>query len=376
MKVPRTSARRATKTFRRIPKVANKVKKTMDNIIDATEKVEGFREAIAEKPISAIAQTAAKLAALKKNPVGFTGLSLMPTGAREAAINNVAMHGITSSATMYMYRPPRKRDEGGIINYQMKTLCESRFTTTAEVQAVVDVNVLDAEPVSGNPDTDAKYSNLTVRKAFDKLLLSRQRTDSDGSLYDLKEAQTSIHFKSLTSELVLTNNLGDTAMIDVYELVPQHDLGPTTYVNQERATGYMSPRWTYEQGLAVADVLELQDAIGVASVAGNPFNSTTFSRTWKVVKRLRINLAAYSTHRHKSVYQINKTVSYQKMAQVSTSGGKFEGWNPTFMLVQRGVPKGDSFACASDVSVMGNFQLNYCASSQEQARVIVYDDKT
>lgn len=376
MRVPRTSTRRAAKTFRRIPKAANKVKKTMDNIIDVTEKVENFREAIADKPIGAIAQTAAKIAALKKNPVGIIGLSLMPTMAKEAAINNVAMHGITSSATMYMYRPPRKRDEGGIINYQMKTLCESRFTTTAETQAVVDVNVLDAEPVLNNPDSNDKYSNLTIRKAFDKLLLSRQRTDSDGSAYDLKEAQTSIHFKTLTSELVFTNNLGDTAMLDVYELVPQHDLGPTTYVNQERADGYMSPRWTYQQGLAGTDVVEMQDDLGVASVAGNPFNSVTFSRTWKVVKRLRINLAAYSTHRHKSVYQINKTVSYQKMAQVSTQGGKFEGWNPTFLIQQRGVPKGDTYACASDITVMGNFQLNYCASSQEQARVIVFDDKT
>lgn len=375
MRVPRTTRfRPRTKTFRSIPKVANTVKKTMDNIIDVTEKVEGFREAIADKPISAIAQTAAKMAALKKNPVGITGLSLMPTMAREASINNVATNGITSSATMYMYRPPRKRAEGGIINYQMKTLCESRFTTGTNNQTIEDINILDAHPVSGNPDTDNKYSHLTVRKAFDKLLLSRTRTDSTGTTYDLKQHQASIHFKTLTSELVLTNNLGNAAMIDIYELVPQHDLGPSTYNTESRATGYMSPRWTYETGLA--DVLELQDNIGGGAVASNPFNSANFSRTWKVVKRLRINLAASATHRHKSVYQINKTISYQKYAQISQSGGKFEGWNPTFLIQQRGVPLGDSFACASDITYMGNYQLNYCASAEEQARVIVYDDKT
>ena len=368
---PRSGGR---KTFKSIKKVATKGKDVIDIVIDATEKAEKFRETLADKPISAIAQTASKLAKVKKSPIGVTGLSLMPTMAKEASINNVAMHGITSSATMYMYRPPRKRDEGGIINYQMKTLCESRFTTSADSQTIEDINILDAEPVLNNPDTNAKYSNLTVRKAFDNLLLSRQRVDSDGSTYDLKEEQTSIHFKSLTSELVLTNNLGDTAMIDIYELVPQHDLGPTTYASESRATGYMSPRWTYESGLA--DALQLEDGIGGAQVAGNPFNSANFSRTWKVVKRLRINLAAYSTHRHKSVYQINKTISYQKMAQVSTQGGKFEGWNPTFLIQQRGVPKGDNYACATDISYMGNYQLNYCASSQEQARVIVYDNKT
>ena len=376
MKVPRTRMRRSSKTFRRIPKVATKVKKTMDKIIDTTNQVEDFREAIADKPIGAIAELAGKLAAFKKTPVGVTGLSLMPPGAREAVMNNVATNGVTSSATMYMYRPPRKRDESGILNYQMKTLCESRITTSSNLTNIEDMNILDAEPVLDNPDSNSKYSNLTIRKAFDKLLLSRQRQDTSGTTYDLKQEQTSIHFKTLNSELVLTNNSSDTAMIDIYELVPQHDLGPTTYESETRATGYMSPRWTVEQGMTTANVLELEDNINALAVALNPFNSTTFSRTWKVVKRLRVNLAGYATHRHKSIYQINKTVSYQKMAQVSTSGGKFEGWNPTFFIQQKGVPKGDLFATASDVTYMGNFQLNYCASSQEQARVIIYDDKT
>lgn len=368
---PKTGGR---KTFRSIKKVATKGKDVIDIVIDATEKAEKFRETLAEKPISAIAQTASKLAKAKKTPIGVTGLSLMPTMAKEAAINNVAMHGVTSSATLYMYRPPRKRDEGGIINYQMKTLCETRTITGVNGKNIKDINILDAEPVLNNPDTDLKYSNLTVRKAFDKLLLSRQRVDSDGSTYDLKEEQTSIHFKSLTSELVLTNNLGKTAMIDVYELVPQHDLGPSTYHNQGMATGYMSPTWTYNTGLD--DVIELEDNLSSGDLASNPFNSANFSRTWKVVKRLRLNLSAYSSHRHKSVYEINKTISYQKMAQVSTSGGKFEGWNPTFMLVQRGVPEGDDRSCATDITYIGNYQLNYCASSQEQSRVIVYDSNT
>ena len=370
MRVRSTSGKRI---FKRIRKVGRKSMDTIDRVVEVADKVEKYREMMAEKPMSYIASEAVKLAAGKKNPIGATGLSLMPPAAREQSENDGAVGGITTSYSMYMYRPPRKRMEG-IVNYQQKTFANGRYTTTNDVQKIIDIDILDAEPVLSNPDSNTKYSNLTVRKAFDNLLLSRTRRDSDGTAFDLKEDQTSIHFKSLEVELVLTNNLTSNAMVDVYEMVPQHDLGPSTYVSQERATGYMSPSWTYETGLAT-DVVELEDGINYNQVQSNPFNSVNFSRTWKIVKRLRLNMSGNSTHRHKSVYQINKTISYQKMAQVSTAGGKFEGWNPTFMVVQKGAPIGGVYAGATDIYYTSNMQLNYSASAQEQARVIVFDDK-
>ena len=65
------------------------------------------------------------------------------------------------------------------------------------------------------------------------------------------------------------------------------------------------------------------------------------------------------------------------MAQFTTRGGKFAGWNPTFMIVQQGVPTSAAQeGVASSITVRMNAQLNYEASAVEQARVIVFDSKT
>lgn len=374
MKVPRTNARRARKTFRRIPKVATKVKNTMDNIIDATEKAEQFREVLADKPIGQIASMAGKLAAMKKNPIGVVGLSLMPTEAREASVSGAATGDVTTSATLYMYRPPRKRSREGAINYAQKTNISWQQTSADNQQIVSDINILDAVPVLNNPDTDLKYSNLSIKKAFDNYLVTRTRSSQVGNL-ELLTQQASLHFKSLQADLMIFNNDTHPVFVDLYEVVPQHDLGPTTYSNEYAATGYMSPKWTWAEGLG-SDTLELEDNIGASTIGSNPFDSTTFSRTWKIVKRLRLNIPAGATHRHKSVYEINKTVSYQQYAQVSTSGGKFAGWNPSYMLCQRGGPDASQMALASNISITSTMQLNYEAYPDTQAKVIVYDANT
>ena len=164
-------------------------------------------------------------------------------------------------------------------------------------------------------------------------------------------------------------------MVDLYELVPQHTLGPSTYVNENQATGYMSPVWTWTQGLS--DTVMVDDALSRSYFQANPFNSSLFSRTWKIVKQVRANISGGSTHRHKSAYMINKTVSYPEMAQFTTRGGKFAGWNPTFMIVQQGVPTSAAQeGVASSITVRMNAQLNYEASAVEQARVIVFDSNT
>ncbi len=363
--------------FNRIKKTGKRTLDTMDRVLETAEKVEAYRDIMADSPITQIATQAFKLAGEKKNPIGSLGLNLMPTMARQVSINETAASGITTSSSMFMYRPPRKRNVGQATQYQQKTMENSFITSSANTQTVFDLNMLDAEPVLNNPDSGAKYSNLTVRRAFDNLLLARAKRDSDGTAYDFKEEQASLHFTSLQAELKMTNQLTRAAQVEVFELVPQHDLGPSTYVDANKATGYMSPRWTFENGLA-GDVIELDDDLTLTDVASNPFNSVTFSRTWKVVKRLKINLSAGASHIHKSVYQINKTVSYQKLAQVSTSGGKFEGWNPTFMVIQKGFPgavtSGEGQE-ATQVSYTLNMQLDYRANATEQARVIVYDNQ-
>lgn len=342
---------------------------------DKINKVEEMREGLSKEPIKTLLSLAENSARAKKVPTGAGGLNLLPTDARTAAISGTALGDITTSMSMYMYRPPRKSIPDNV-QYQMKRVVSSGgIGSSVNSQSVYDCNILDATPVLSNPNNSEDYSRLTIRKAYDNYLgdvLSKGST-----ITDTKIQQSSIHFKSLTCELEIIN-LNNTAMfVDLYELVPQHVLGPTTYdINDRQADGYMSPTWTMENGLLGTDVIFTDNAMPLTSIAANPYNSTLFSRTWKQVKHLRLNLTGNSIHRHKSVYAINKTVSYQEMAQFSTSGGKFAGWNPTYMFIQKGAPTSSDLAGSSALRYVANMQLNYEANPDRQAKVIVFDSDT
>lgn len=339
------------------------------------------KEWLEEKAIPAILSEAEKLAGKMKVPVGATGINLQRTGNRQVSILSPAIGGVTNSASMYAYRKPRNKVEDAI-QYAMKTKAADYFTRTAGYQGRFDINILDAEPVENNPDSNEKYSNLTIRHAFDKYLLSTFEIGSDD--YRAKIQQSSIHVKSLTIDLAFTNTSTNTMFLDFWELVPQHNLGPTPYASVTyKANGYMSPYWTMEQGLNATDVLEVEDDLDPANISANPYNSTLFSRTWKEVKKVRVNMSPGAVHRHKAVYAINKTVSYQEMAQFATSGGKFASWNPTYFCIFKGAPgltddevPVNTIARSCGVSYVADMQLNYEATPSRQAKVIVFDDKT
>lgn len=337
------------------------------------------RDWLEGKTVPEILTQAQKLADKLPQAKGVTGTNLQRTGNRSITLVGSATGDITNSASMYAFRKSRKQNPDSV-NYVMKKNVRDSFSSTAGYQAVYDINILDADPVENNPDNNDAYSNLTIKRAFDRYLKAQfNYTNESGVSQDAnaKIQQTSIHVKSLTIDLVFTNLENKPVMIDLYELVPQFNIGPTQYNSAtSNAIGYMSPRWTYDQGLNSTDVIEVGDDLARSNPASNPYNSTLFSRTWKEVKRVRINMTANSVHRHKSAYAINKTVSYQEMAQFTTRGGKFAGWNPTFMVVQKGVPTASSVSDETNVAYACNMQLNYSGNPESQAKVIVFDDKT
>ena len=362
-----TAFRKAGRAYNR-PSTAKSVSKTLNRVSRIAKKGAEFTETMANEPLDAVISAATKLSGSMKTPIGTLGLSLMPTSAKERSVSGAASGDVTTSATLYAFRPPRKRNREGEITYLQKAVTTFQRTSTTDTVVVSDINILDAEPVSGNSATDP-YSRLTIRDCFDEYL--KAQVEDDSSTYELKKQQTSIHVKSVSNELMIRNNSSQMALVDVYELVPQHTLGPSTYSSQTYATGYMSPTWTYANGLA--DTLMLEDQLLGSDIAAKPTDSSLWTRSWKVIKKVRLNLTANSLHRHKSSIAVNKTVTYPESAQFSTSGGKFAGWNPTYMVVQKGGPTGLAGATASDITYTCNMELRYTASAQEQARVIVYD---
>ena len=348
--------------------------KQLKQAVEKLPKVEKFREAIAAEPIETIARLAAAAAKNRKRVEGATGLNLMPVDTRTAAIAGVAVKDYTQSASMYMYRPPRRNTPENVVKYVMKRSATDTQIVNKDLVNCFDINILDAKPVENNPDNSSDYSRLTVKRAFDQALSARVADPQQ--IENSRVAQSSIYVKSLSIDLTITNTYATGTLLDVYELVPQHTLGPSTYSNEGYATGYMSPLWTYQQGLDTTQVLQIDDTLQVSNLAANPMNSTHFTRTWKIVKHLRLNMTSESVHRHKSFYEINKTVSYQEMAQFSDNGGKFAGWNPTFLVMQRGVPITDDQAAAAGLRYSVNMQLNYEATPDRQNKVIVFDSNT
>lgn len=360
---------RTAKKAAKNKKVRRTAQQVYESMAQRKEAGEIIREIAADSTLSDISKLAVELMSGKKSPEGANGLSLLPTTARDVAISGAATGDVTTSVNMYMFKPRRKRAMQGVKYAQIVRWRASSDSQAAE-QAVFDIDVLSAVPVLNNPDNNTKYSNLTIKKAFDDFLIAQTQSPNADKL---KTQLASIHVSNLTCELEIRNTSATPCTVDVYELVPQHSLGPTTYASETSATGYMSPSWTFTEGLA-SDTPQLGDTLTSTTVGARPYDSPVFSRTWKQVKRLRLNLTGNSVHRHKSFYEINHTVSYQEYAQFSTSGGRMAGWNPVYCVVHKGFPDAtNTLAAPSSITFNTVNTLNYTGFISEGQKAIVFD---
>ena len=333
------------------------------------------KEALGDLSMTGALKVLNTLEKTMKQPQGSNGLALGPTKLEKYAnqsLNSTAVGSSTYSNTFYAYRPavdlksPRQR-------YTQMTSIRTNIVSTENRQQQADVSLLDAAPVLNNPDSDAKYSNLTIKKAFDTVL--RARMYSGSTAVDQLESNTTIHMDSVSGEFLITNG-SEAAEVTIFDLVPQFDLGPTTYSSEYYATGYMSPSWCWSVGLGGSDTLELADSIGSGRLGSIPTMSVTFSRSWKVIKRTKIRMTSNAVHKHNFVCGINKSIPYQRYAQASTSGAKFGGYCPTTMLVVRGLPTSTQQAPAAALNVSCNLEFRYSSNLNQSTKAIVYDETT
>ena len=336
-----------------------------------------LKEAKKEVTIAGMAALMPKMTEGFKQPIGANGLRVGPTREKEfqeQKIDTKAVGGGTYSSCYYMYRPkatlksPRQ-------TYRYKTTIQSAYESDENAQQLTDVSVLHAVPVKNNPLTDTKYTNLSIKEAFNKVFRAQVKYTGD-SLVDteltIPESNTTIHLESVTAEMLITNG-DNTSEITIYDLVPQYDLGPSTYNSEGYAVGYMSPSWCWSQGLA-SESIELKDNMSVVNLASKPSDSVTFSRTWQVIKKTRITMTANSVHKHNLMVGINKSIPYQKMDQCSSDGASFGGMCPTIMVVSRGMPTPTLVATKSKVNISCNLELRTSSNLNQSPQAIVYDD--
>ena len=374
-RVRRTSKYKSAKTGEALKSTVKSTikqpEKTLNTVKKAVQSAKELRDAISTQDVPSLVRIATKLGGERKSPVGSNGLNLQPIDMRKVTIMSESQSGFTNSAAMYMYRPPRKRVPDAI-QYCMKRTVDTTTSSSADAQNILDLNLLDAQPVENNPGTNADYTPISIKKVFDKYL---DASVVEGSTLKVTDtSQASVHIKSLTAEMTIKNLSGNGAMIDLYDLVPNYSIGPSSYSSETYANGWMSPSWTFQQGLT--QTMQLEDTMSAYDLGAKPSNSTFFNVTWKEVKHTRINLTSGAAHRHRSIYSINKTVSYSEWGQFSVNGGKFAGWNPTILMVVRGVPTAEANAGATSIKIINNIQLNYEATPDRQSKVIVYDSAT
>ena len=341
---------------------------------------EFMREKLADMPIAGIAVELLKRARDIKSPRGADGTNVMPPDTRDIVIKEGASSAVSSSASLFCYRPPRKRKYEGADYIQM-TRSAGTFSAGAGTQNRRDISILDVRPPSGD-DEDDKYSNLTLSKAFNDYLLAKNQTGTTGTDENvLNIQQSALHLKTVSAELSITNVKSTTAVVDLWEVVPKFALGPATYSNSGYADGYMSPSYCWLRGLSndsgttATDTPMLEDLLTAGTTGARPTDSLNFARSWKIVKHVKINLTGGSTHNHKMVYAINHTVPYQEFAQASTSGGKQAGYMPSFLMNIKGVPVGSNVLGAeAEVAYNCAMRMNYSGYMSGDSRSIVFDD--
>lgn len=318
-----------------------------------------------------------------KNPVGALGIRIGPTKEKdmqEQKIDTRAVGAGTYSNCFYAYRPkqtlksPRQQ-------YRQKTSILTQVTSTSGQQKYIDVPVLHAVPVLNNPSSgggaNAKYTNLNIQKCFNTVLRAQTKytgTDLIDTELTIPESNTTLHLESVTAEMLLTNGQ-NASEVTIYDLVPQYDLGPSTYSTEVYAEGYMSPSWCFNQGLA-SESIDLSDNLLAYMIGAKPSDSVTFSRTWHVIKKTKITMTSNSVHKHNLMVGINKSIPYQKMAQVSSGGGSFGGYCPTILVTSRGLPTSSDQATSSEVNISCNNELRYSSNLNQSPQAIIYDSTT
>ena len=86
-------------------------------------------------------------------------------------------------------------------------------------------------------------------------------------------------------------------------------------------------------------------------------------------------MTSNSIHRHRHVFNINKSITYDEMAQASVDGGTAP-WCPTQMVVVRGYPTSTSLAAPCSIEIQQETKLSYSSRLAKTTNVIVYNNNT
>ena len=355
------------------PAATRIMKKSTNSLLSTASKALKAEVQAATKGLAADGLTRAvqKYSERIKTPSGTLGRNLNFN--QMQLIDTSAVGGTTESESLFSYRPKKTPKTSDTIYYTAVRNKKLDLANDLDRTFVADRNLALLEPPLNDVlQSDDSYTNFSIRNEFDRMLLARAN-DQTANVEMLKSTLTA-NFHSLASTMIL-NAPSEGAIVEIYDLQPRFSLGPGTYVSEGRANDHLSPQWCWQEGVSNTASIETMDDLGFRIPGIEPTISPTFRRTWNILKKTTVRMASNSVHRHRSIFNINKSVTYDEMAQASPSGGT-TSWLPTTMVVSRGYPTSSNLAESVTVTCQQESSLKYSSRLAKSTNVIVYNNNT
>lgn len=335
-----------------------------------------FKQELAKKAngitIGELVSELTKAAEKFRSPVGADGKGL--NADEKQLVSGTAVGDTTESACLAFYRPKKAKKTEDTIYYEAVRTKKYSVTTTDGAQSVLDRNLVVLEPPGGESiSSNTSWTNFSIRNEFDRILRGRFRNDVGN--YDTVKQNIVANFHTLESQMILRAGTNG-AIVEIYDLVPKFGIGPGGADSEVYATDHISPHWCMYNGYqSTTAVLDLMDSYPYVDPGADPMDSTTFRRTWKILKKTTVRMTQNSIHRHRHVFGINKSVNWDEMGQASPNGGTAQ-WLPTQMIIVRGYPTAASKAESVTVECQQESKLSYSSRVGAFSNVIVYNNNT
>ena len=355
-------------------RVMTGIMSTLPSVIDTiTPAIKSYvSDQVADQQLDSVARVVGKVAEKVKTPRGKRGRNLNKNKAE--LVDTQAVSATTESTSCFIYNPRRKSLPGVIreTNFRNK---KWNVTTTSGQQDILDVPLWLLEPPANDSLSNANgYTILSARDQFDRAVRARMVTVTTAK--DQVEQNLILKFGQLTS--MLTINCGTKGgIVEIYDLQPKFGIGPGTFTEGATipTTDHISPYWCFSNGFTGSASIESLDNAEYYTVNADPMVSTTFRRTWNVIKKTTVRMTSNSVHRHRFVADINKSVTWDEMGQASPNGGTAP-WLPAQMLIFKGYPTAASLADAEEFVVQNTTTVKYSHILGGGTNVINYNSTT
>lgn len=252
---------------------------------------------------------------------------------------------ITNSAYAYQYRKPIKGMRNDM-SYVAQWQQEGTVRSTLDEQGVTEYPIITTGLTTATNSTASPYIPPVIKMTTNHI---KDSLPVPTGLTNPGETQR-FYLEKIENEVTFRNNDSHRVMLIIHELVPRQNLGyglnPTwrtvdgqTFIGNEgvtspnSASAIVSWRVGSVAGLSTQPGAAGSKAISPEVLGSKPTQSLPFNLDWVVLGTRKVEMAAGSTHIHRSVYRPN----YMVFDGVSRAFDQIAGVTPTLLITVHGL---------------------------------------